>query len=267
MAVPLLAPGLWAGEPDWLDRPTLTPRREEAPRAARTRKPAKSTPPGTSVLDNGSFERGKGRQPTGWSRLDQLTTTWVAGGPSGRGKCLRIDTDVYLSEWEKHKKALAEGRPGIAKKTKTRGPKYNTVAGTHGVHIYSGEIPVRPGDAFMLSVAMKGPTSELFFPKVFVKGYRKVKKHWREVWRGPLHCRTTPKEWRTFRWRKPKTPSKYGVQKLKVILYCYWPPGVYYIDDVRFWKVDPKAPAAGGRSRRGAPDGENRASDGEPVRY
>jgi len=96
----------------------------------------------------------------------------------------------------------------------------------------------------MLSAALKGPSTELFYPKVFVKGYRLLKGEMREVWRAPMHCRTSPKEWRTFSWAAPKVPSRYGVQEVRIVVYCYWPPGVYEIDDVRFWREEVSAPSA-----------------------
>ena len=117
----------------------------------------------------------------------------------------------------------------------------------------------------------------MFFPKVFVKGYRHINAEWREVWRGPLHCRTNPEQWREFTWRSPKCPGKLGAQRVKVIIYAYWPPGVYQIDDVKFWRVDPKSHRARPGPARPKnltplPDSSTGhepvdAAGGEPVRY
>jgi hypothetical protein len=262
-----------AAEPDWLEQPTLTPAPKEAPAPAPTPAgpEARPAPVVKNLLANGDFERGARGNPTGWRSLDGLTARWTEGGPSGKGRCLLIDTDVYLREWKTHLKERAAGRPGITRKTPTRGPKYDTVAGMHGVHVYSDYVSVAPHEAYMLSVTMRGPTAENFYPKVFVKGYREVKGTLREVWRSPVHCRTRPDAWRTFTWKTPKVPGTYGVQKVRVVLYCYWPPGVYHVDDVVFSTVgkkatpvprhvqpprsprSPKAPAESARSV--APDG------------
>lgn len=223
-----------AGEPSWLDQPALGGQKLEAPAPTRG-----AHTPTANLLTNGDFESGEAGIPTGWGPLDNLTTFWVEGGPSGKGKCLKIDTDVYLAEWEEHKKAVAEGRADVRQKTPTSGAKYDTVAGTKGVQVISQPIRIEQGAGYMLSAALKGPSADMFYPKIFVKGYRLVKGQMREVWQAPMHCRTSPKEWRTFSWAAPKIPSKYGVEEVRIVIYCYWPPGIYEIDDVRFWRQDP----------------------------
>jgi hypothetical protein len=259
----LFCASAWAAEPDWLSQPTLKPQRKQAPEAKPAGPEDAKKSQGPNLLADGAFERSTAEKPVGWGPIDLLTTTIVRGGPSGKGACLRIDTDVYLNEWEENNRARAAGRPGITAKTPTSGPKYDTVAGTHGVHVYSDPIRVKPDGSYMLSLAIRGPSAKTFFPKVFVKGYRDVEGEEREVWRAPLHCRTDPKEWKTFTWESPKAPGKGGAQRVKVILYCYWPPGVYEIDDVRFWPVAKQdragrslSPGAQGRTTPGAANTE-----------
>ncbi len=83
--------------------------------------------------------------------------------------------------------------------------------------------------------------SGIFFPKVFVKGYADVKGEEREVWRGPCHCRTSEDEWRTFSWRAAKSPTRFSekIRHLRIRVLLYWPPGTYFVDNVRLWEVRP----------------------------
>ena len=49
-------------------------------------------------------------------------------------------------------------------------------------------------------------------------------------------------QWQTYsRREKPFAPTKVtpNIRYLRVMLYPYWPPGVYYIDNVRLVEYDP----------------------------
>jgi hypothetical protein len=121
-----------------------------------------------NLCKNGGFEDGKD-SPANWERVNGLTTFWV-DGVSPHGKCLMIDTDVLCSQYDEwnekfFKGALASLAP---KKLPTKEPKYDTVGGTKGSHVYSDPIPVTPGMTYRVDVDIKGPPTN---SKIFVKGY------------------------------------------------------------------------------------------------
>ena len=124
-----------------------------APAAAAGENDAPERPEGANLVPNGGFESAGEGGPAGWQRPDGLSTFWAEGGPAGRGRCVRIDTDIYLKEWEEHQRNPQAG----AVKTPTRGPKYDTVGGTKGVHFWcSAEIPVKRGAYYLVSVDARG---------------------------------------------------------------------------------------------------------------
>lgn len=203
-------------------------------------KPSDAAKP--NLLVNGDFEEGD-KQPVGWDRPDGLSTFWVPGGPKP-GKCIKIDTDIYLDEWKKWQEEAKSSTGPAPRKTPTTGNKYDTVAGTHGVHYYSDWLDVKPGTAYRLSVDCKGRAiyggAVDFFAKVFVKGYDLFKdaqgrEQWREVWNSYVACRTRTegKQWEHFSKVFNPTERTPNVKRMRVILYAYWPPDVYFFDNVR----------------------------------
>ena len=122
---------------------------------------------GEPVNVNGTFEKG----PLGWEHPDNAATFLIAG-PAGRGKVLKITTNLERAPWMEYRRRL---RFGLA--DPTRPPKigpdssYASVAGMEGVD-YSGDwIGAAPGQRYWLAADMKGKTAGIFFPKIFVKGY------------------------------------------------------------------------------------------------
>ncbi|MCG3179566.1 MAG: hypothetical protein BIFFINMI_01904 [Phycisphaerae bacterium] len=204
---------------------------------------------GPAVTANGGFEQADAKRPdlpAAWSGIDGLTALWAEDSEGRRGKVLRINTDVYEWQWKKWQERIAAGaKPADAPKpVATRGPKYDTVAGTYGIHVYSDAIDARPGMRYRVLADMTGKTTDFFFPKVFVKGYRQVKEgdesaaQDREVWRTYLACRNFEGTWQHF--SQTLTPAR-EVERLRVIVYAYWPPGVYEFDNVRLVEEPPAA--------------------------
>jgi hypothetical protein len=213
-----------------------------------------SAPAAANLVKNGDFSAGKD-SPDGWSKMDNLSTFWVPGGADvekaatdGKkldGKCLKVDTDVYLKEWEEQRKSMEVGKPGDPKtKTPTKGDKYDTVAGTKGVAVYSDEIEVKPETGYKLSIAAKSSvkSTDLFFPKIFVKGYADVNGEMREVYNMYLACRITETgKWTAFEREFHPTKRTPAVKKMKVMIYAYWPPGVYHFDDLKIAEAKEEA--------------------------
>lgn len=209
--------------------------------------PIPQTPPldlsklilGPNLVKNGNFEKGQ-HSPVHWERIDGLVSFWVEE-PAPFGKCILFDTDVYLNEWLawQHELKAGTARPA-PKKTPTRGHKYNTVAGTYGMHLYSDDIPVEKGTSYVLSFDTKGLASgDFMFAKVFVKGYGLVGGERRESYRAYKACRTKTegKGWEHFERTFSPTKRTPDVKWMRVILYAHWPPGKYYFDNVRICKI------------------------------
>ena len=223
-----------------------------------------------NLVMNGDFSVSQGEAPVGWTRPDKLTVFWEEGGVHGKGKYLRMDTDVYRSEWEAHRKN--PGQP--LKKTPTSGTKYDTVGGTAGVAVYSEPIRVDAGGCYRVSYDVKGQGE----PFIFVLGYWKCgpeqlkdlgeKIFFKPVPEGPsfslVAFGTSGEEKRQPRagdfiqcyrrrvvaripggkeqtWRHYETvlqfPEDSPVQVALLELYAYWPPGEYGFDNIRVQAV------------------------------
>ena len=122
---------------------------------------------------NGGFEKAH----RGWDAPDNVST-FLQGGPAGRGKVLRIRTDLARDPWLAYRRRLRFGEadpkhpPKIATDT-----SYGSVAGLEGVH-YRGEyLDAEGGRRYWLIADMKGKTAGIFFPKIYVKGYLDYSAH------------------------------------------------------------------------------------------
>jgi hypothetical protein len=225
---------------------------------------AAEPPAAKNLLPNGDFEAGT-ITPTGWQTIDGLSSFWVQDPDPKRGKVLKFDTDVLQSQayewWVKiHGGASPKDAPA---KLPTVEPKYDTLAGLDGVWFWSDPISVEKGKAYWLTFDAKGPgpimawlvgypekpdTSfgadagafqEFLKEKKLGKPLEKGRMHepflQKYVWRGQL---THPggAEWSTgSRREKPFRPTAVtpNVKYVRVLLFPFWPPGVYYVDNVR----------------------------------
>jgi hypothetical protein len=207
---------------------------------------------GPELVKNGTFEAGD-KGPEGWQKVDGLTLFWVAG-QSPTGKCLKMDTDVYETQWNAWKKQQKEGAPAqmAPEKIQPTGNRYDTVGGNYGVAYFSDPIPVKPGKSYKVCIAYRGLTADIFFPKLFIRGYADIKGDQRAVYDAylALRCQTQGKEWENnLRIITIPTDTPSPVEFVRLMLYAYWPPGQYYFDNVSMKEA---APAEGAKAA-GAP--------------
>jgi len=198
---------------------------------------------GENLVKNGSFEKGAS-SPDSWEKVDGLCSFWRED--AARGRVIMLDTDVYLAEWQDWRKRFDAGEPASAapKKTATSGPKYDTVGGTYGVHLYSDPIAVRPGAAYSIEFDAKGPeVGDFFFPKVFVKGYGEAGASMELYNMYKAAKLTASGKWQHFSRVFHPTERTPQVKTMKVMLYAYWPPAEHCFDNVEIYEVK-KAPAA-----------------------
>ena len=118
---------------------------------------------------NGTFEAGH----KGWEQPDNCAS-FLVRGPKGRGRILKIRTDLPNEPWVAYHRRL---RLGLADPTRPpklpRDTSYNSVGGYEGVHYCSDWIRATPGQRYWLvaDIASDLPLDGLG-PKIFVKGYQ-----------------------------------------------------------------------------------------------
>jgi len=116
---------------------------------------------------NGGFEHGH----RGWDAPDRVSTFLIRD--RRRGGVLHVRTDLAREPWLAYRRDLRLGRtdpsgaPSIPRDT-----GYGSVAGLEGVHYRSGWIKATPGKRYWLVADCNGLTAGIFFPKVFIKGFR-----------------------------------------------------------------------------------------------
>jgi len=206
-------------------------------------KPPKTV--GQELVKNGDFEAGKD-VPEGWDEPDDLTVFWVKS-PTGKGKCLKFDSDVLLSDlkrrWKEMKLPKDKRPPAKMSHRPTEKEQYDTVAATYGAQIWSHYFPLEHGKKYLfrLRYFSKGPKM-----KAFVKGYAEIDGEKREVYRAHLPCNPEKEElnnwkefWMVFKVRHPSYKIKWG----RVHLLVYWPRGEAFVDDVSVRRVADTTPS------------------------
>ena len=166
---------------------------------------------------------------------------------------------------------------GAPKKRPTSGNKYDTVAGLDGVHYYTDFFQVDPDKAYILSVDFRGQWADgspPFVPKLWLRFYKEkvpndifgmkdmgdenagirakaggsssvpkqaVAKPY--DYQADLVCRGENQDrgWSHIeREIKPigsKRPQFKNLKWARLCLYAYWPPGVFYFDNVKLVEV------------------------------
>lgn len=220
-----------------------------------------------NLFPNGNFDEGK-VTPVHWQTIDGLSSFWVEDKDPKRGKVLKFDTDILQSQaYDWWVKIIDGESPQKApKKIPTTPPKYDTLAGLDGVWYWSDAIPIERNKQYWLTLDAKGagmlvwlvgypegPDISFASDAGAVKQYvakvkgtappneRNRKPFIRKnVWKGQLKIGAS-KEWKTFsRRKKPFHPTKYTptVRYVRVLLYPFWPPGEYFVDNVKLVEYD-----------------------------
>ena len=224
---------------------------------------------------NGSFDKGH----TGWDAPDNAGT-FIEDGPRGRGKVLRIRTDLERDKWYEYRRKLRLGlaSPRNPPKLK-RDTSYGSVAGLEGVHYRSDWIDAKGGQRYWLTADKKGPGAKIFIkgfldwsgqasglpesslsrlgltPEKFADLPRKKQqalikadakahpaRYRRECYRWYLNCGGSG-GWKHHAAPVPPRGGLPGhVRWIQIQVYSYWPPGEYLWDNVHLYK-DPRQTA------------------------
>jgi hypothetical protein len=179
-----------------------------------------------SLLPNGGFDQANPTNaaiPLGWDRLDGLGVTWEAGEAGDR--FIRMNTAV--SEKDYVESCRANGLDKWVFPNAGGGP----IAGTYGLSYYSDSIPVSTGQAYRLTFRFRGGG------KVWVRGYGQLRNEERRLYDTVVNCRGTEKGWNTLSQCFHPTKHTPGVRTIRIMLYAYWPPGLYDFDEVALTPV------------------------------
>ena len=112
---------------------------------------------------NGDFERGH----KGWDPPDNVAT-FIVKGPKGRGKILKVRTDVARDAWIEYRRNLRMGKADPRRPPKiARDGGGGSVAGLEGVHYRSDWINAGAGWRYWLLIDGKTAGGA----KIFIKGF------------------------------------------------------------------------------------------------
>jgi len=225
---------------------------------------------------NGNFDAGR----LGWQEPDRVAS-FIEPGDSGRGKILRVRTDLQRWPYINYIRAIRMGKaspknpPQIGRDTSMGG-----LAGFEGVHFKSELIRATPGQRYWLMADFTHPGAKVFLkgfkttefaldglpegvmarigitPKQFAEmpearrkkliaqaAKKEPKLFLRECYRWYLNCRGKGNQWNHL---AAPVPPRGGlpanVEWLQLQVYCYWPPGEYKWDNVYLYK-DPRQKA------------------------
>lgn len=199
--------------------------------------PAKpSPPPSASLLANGDFEQAdpaERTKPAGWDRPDGLGVQWTEApadpGGAPHGKAIRMDTAVsekaMVEQWRK---------TGLTQWDIPK-PANSAVAETYGLSYYSAPMPVKPGQAYRVSFDFKGASGGA---KVWVRGWGMFNGQKRRRWETIVNCHVKSNQWTHLSQVFQPTRNRPEVTEMRVMLYAYYPAGVYWFDNV---KIEPVA--------------------------
>lgn len=181
------------------------------------------------IVANGGFEKAAPDDPTRpahWERPDGLGVQWTTDpdDPS-RGKVIRMDTAVSEKDME------AQWRKEGIDKWHIPGASNGAIAATYGLSFYSDAVPIKSNQAYRVTFDFKGGG------KVWVRAYGMYRGEMRRRYETLVNCRTkTPGEWTTLSQCFHPTRLRPEVSEMKVMLYAFWPPKVYWFDNV---KIEP----------------------------
>ena len=182
------------------------------------------------VVPNGDLEQADpddATRPWHWDRPDGLGVQWVPGPGAGHGKAIRMDTAIS------EKDMVAQWRKVGITKWDIPNAAGNAIAATYGLSFYSDTIPVVSGQAYRVSFDYKGPGGG---GKLWVRGYGEFRGRTRRRYETIVNCRVPNSEWNRLSQCFHPTRLRPLVTEMKVMLYAYWPPGVYWFDNVT---IDP----------------------------
>lgn len=200
--------------------------------------------PAGLIVKNGGFETvdpADKEKPQFWDRVDGLGVQWteVPGDDKGRagGRGIRMNTAVSERDF------VAQCKKVGLEKWVFPDAAANAIAETYGLSYYSDSIPVVKGQKYKVTAMYRGPGGGA---KVWVRAYGMFQGEMRRRYEAQFSCTGNPNTWTEN--SMEFTPSKMrDVTEMKVMLYAYYPPGVYWFDSV---KIEPIGEPATGTPKK-----------------
>jgi len=183
---------------------------------------------GEVLVANGNFEQasaGAGDRPAAWGKPDGLGVQWTDSGDAAHGKAIRIDTRIseraMMAQWRKTGQTNEWNIPNAAS---------SAVAETYGLSLYSDAIPVKPGQPYRITFDFKGHNAGA---KVWVRGWGLLGGKKRQLWNTTVDGKGQEGSWSTCTQVFFPTKFRPAVTEMKVMLFAFYPAGVYWFDNVR----------------------------------
>jgi hypothetical protein len=154
------------------------------------------------ILTNGDFEKTDAAdpaRPAGWDRVDGLGVQWTQSPGDAHGRAICMDT--RFSEQAMQAQWTKTGLTNIWNIPK---PGKNAVAETYGLSLYSAAMPVKPGQAYRITF---------------------------------VDCHAKDDGWTTQSQIFHPTKFRPDVTEIKVMLFAYYPAGVYWFDNIHLEPV------------------------------
>ena len=189
-----------------------------------------------SVLAHGDFEQADSRdpaRPAGWDRVDGLGVQWTAAPDAAHGKAIRMDTRV--SEQAMQAQWIKTGLTNLWNIPK---PEKNPIAETYGLSLYSDTIPVKPKQAYRITFDYQGADGGA---KVWVRGWGMFQGEKRRRWETTVTCHGKNGAWTTCSQVFHPTRARPEVTEMRVMLFAFYPAGVYWFDNVHIEPVSEPA--------------------------
>ena len=185
-------------------------------------------PTATSLVPNGAFEQASPSDPllpAGWGKPDGLGVQWLDSGEPAHGKAIRMDTRVS-------EKAMADQwrKAGLTNEWNIPKPANSPVAETYGLSLYSDPIPVKPNQPYRITFDFKGHNGGA---KVWVRGWGMVQGQQRRRWETWVGCNGSSAGWSTCSQVFFPTKVRPEVTEMRVMLFAFYPAGLYWFDNVR----------------------------------
>jgi len=173
-----------------------------------------------ALLVNGDFEKADpkdARKPWHWDLPDGLGVQW-------KEKAIRMDTSV--SEQRMNEQWTKMGLTNTWFIPKAAG---NAIAETYGLSFYSDPVAVKSGQAYRVSFDFKGHAGG---GKVWVRCYNGERRLYEKI----VFCERKGDGWQHYSEVFFPTKFRPAVTDMRVMLFAYYPAGVYCFDNVA---IDP----------------------------
>lgn len=185
----------------------------------------------TNLVVNGGLEQPDAARPgapLGWDIPDGLGVQWTRA-PDQPGLAIRMDTRVPETAMN-----ASWARAGLTNDWFIPNAAGNAISDTYGLSYYSVPFAVASGVTYRICADVRGPPGA----KIWVRGYGQFRGKRTRRYEKVVVCYGSGDAWRTCSETFSPTRHRPEVTEMRVMLYAYYPPGVYWFDNVRVEAVE-----------------------------